>query len=127
MYLLLDWFFVVFHGALVLFNLTGWIWRGTRRAHLVTISATLLSWFGLGLFFGWGYCPCTDWHWRVKARLGETDLPNSYIQYYLEKITAMVWDPSLVDAVVLASTLLALLLSFGLNARDYLRARERRA
>jgi hypothetical protein len=127
MYSFLDWFFVIFHGALVLFNLTGWAWRRTRRLHLATISLTLLSWFGLGVFFGMGYCPCTDWHWRVKVRLGETDLPNSYILYYLDKITGTAWDPALVDVLVLGSTLLALVLSVGLNGWDYLRAHKRRS
>ena len=32
---------------------------------------------GLGAVYGWGYCPCTDWHWDVKRRLGETGLPRS--------------------------------------------------
>jgi hypothetical protein len=32
-----------------------------------------LSWFGLGLFYGIGYCPSTDWHWRIKrARRNRT-------------------------------------------------------
>lgn len=114
----LDVFFVVFHGALVLFNLTGWIWRRTRRAHLYTITATLLSWTALGLFFGFGYCPCTDWHWDVKRALGETNLPNSYIKYYVDRITGVDWDPHTIDVVVLASTLAALAASIIVNVRD---------
>ncbi|MDH3880669.1 MAG: DUF2784 domain-containing protein, partial [Desulfobacteraceae bacterium] len=59
MYTFLDYFFIVFHGSLILFILTGWAWKRTRRIHLITISLTILSWFGLGIFYGWGYCPCT--------------------------------------------------------------------
>jgi len=118
MYAFLDWFFVLFHGALVLFNLGGWMWQTTRRLHLVMISLTLLSWFGLGVFYGWGYCPCTDWHWQVKTRLGETGLPSSYIKYYADQLAGRAWDPLLVDAVTLLSSLSAFVLSCWLNWRD---------
>ncbi len=125
MYAFLDVFFVVFHSTLVLFNLTGWIWTKTRRLHLVTIGLTIASWFGLGLFYGWGYCPCTDWHWDVKRRLGETALPQSYVKYYLDAVTGLSWDAGLVDALVLILGLSALAASVWVNLRD--RRRERRA
>ncbi len=115
---LLDLFFLVFHSSLVFFNLTGWIWRRTRRLHLLAIGATVLSWFGLGLFFGWGYCPCTDWHWQVKRARGETGLPRSYVKYYLDYATGLDWDPQLVNAAVVVLGLGALALSAWLNARD---------
>ena len=83
-YRLLDILFVVFHTLLVGFNMLGWAWRRTRRLHLITISVTLLSWFGLGVVYGWGYCPLTDWHWDVKRVLGETALPASWMKYYLD-------------------------------------------
>lgn len=123
---LLDWFFALFHASLALFNLTGWAWRATRRAQLVTISLTLLSWFGLGIFFGWGYCPCTEWHWQVKRRLGEHDLPNSYIKYYADRITGTDWNPLLVDSVTVVLALSAFGLSCWLNWRDWKRRRHRR-
>jgi hypothetical protein len=123
-YQFLDVFLLVFHAALVLFNVTAWAWRRTRRAHLVTISATILSWTALGLFYGFGYCPLTDWHWDVKRALGERDLPNSYIAYYLER-AGLDWDPSIVDAVVLVVTLTAFALSIWLTVRDA-RARRKR-
>lgn len=118
MYAFLDVFFVVFHGAIVLFNVTGWIWRRTRRLHLIVIGLTFLSWFGLGIFYGWGYCPSTDWHWDVKRALGETDLPNSYVKYYVDAVTGMSWDPGLVNAVVMGVALAALIASVVLNVRD---------
>jgi hypothetical protein len=116
---LLDNLFLLFHSALVLFNLTGWIWRRTRRLHLYTIALTILSWVGLGLFYGWGYCPCTDWHWDVKRRLGETALPNSYVKYYLDRLTGIDWQPSTVDLIVVGSGVGALVLSVWLNWRDW--------
>lgn len=124
MYAFLDAAFLVFHTALVTFNLTGWMWRKTRRIHLAAISLTVLSWFGLGIFYGWGYCPCTDWHWQVKRRLGETDLPASYVKYYLDALTGMTWDASLVDTGVAVIGLGAFAVSVYLNGRDYRRARR---
>jgi hypothetical protein len=61
-------FFVV-HGAWTVFNCVGWAWRRTRRLHLIAVGLTAASWVGLGARYGWGYCPCTDWHWQVREQL----------------------------------------------------------
>jgi hypothetical protein len=71
--------FFVFHTLWIAFNCVGWVWRRTRRWQFLTLTLTTLSWFGLGIWYGWGYCPCTDWHWQVRARLGYDD-PPSYVQ-----------------------------------------------
>lgn len=126
LYRLYDVLFVVFHTALIAFNMLGWAWRRTRRLHLITISATLLSWFGLGVAYGWGYCPLTDWHWQIKRALGETALPASWIKYYLDRITGMDWSAAVVDGLVIGSALGALALSVWLNLRDRSRRRSRR-
>jgi hypothetical protein len=117
MLVFLDYFFVLLHGSLVCFNLTGWIWRKTRRLHLVLMSLVLLSWFGLGLVYGWGYCPCTDWHWQVKRELGERGLPASYIKYYADNLTGLAWDAQLVNLLTLVITLVLFALSVWLNWR----------
>lgn len=120
LYRLYDALFVVFHTALIVFNMLGWACRRTRRLHLITISATLLSWFGLGVAYGWGYCPLTDWHWQIKRALGETALPASWIKYYLDRITGMNWSATVVDWLVVGSALGALALSAWLNLKDRL-------
>src|SRR5262249_21584689 len=119
MYAVLDILFIVFHASLIVFILTGWIWMSTRRLHLLVISFTILSWFGLGVFYGIGYCPSTDWHWRVKTARGEIGLPNSYVKYYLDHLTGLSWDPRLVDSAVLIIGLAALGLSIVLNWQDW--------
>lgn len=118
---------LVLHGSLVVFNVSGWAWRRTRRLHLCTITATLASWFALGLVHGWGYCPLTDWHWRVKRALGETALPASWMKYYLDRITGRAWDPAVVDAIVVAAAVVALGLSACLAWRDRRASRLGRA
>ena len=115
MHTFFDYTFVFLHGGLIFFNLTGWAWKRTRRIHLVTIGLTIASWFGLGIFYGWGYCPSTDWHWEIKAILGETNLPNSFVTYYVDKLTGFTSDPFTVDAAVLILGLLAFSLSCWLN------------
>ncbi|MGM0945845.1 MAG: DUF2784 domain-containing protein [Bacteroidota bacterium] len=112
-----DWFFVIFHSALILFNLLGWIWRKTRKAHLITISLTLLSWGFLGIWWGWGYCPLTDWHWQVLEQLGTHNPPNSYISYLLDRV--LDWRPKQewVDIGTLMLTLWAFGMSLWVNWR----------
>ncbi len=115
MYIILNYFFVILHGGLVLFNVTGWAFKQTRRLHLYTISLTILSWVGLGLMYGWGYCPCTEWHWDVKRHLGEQNLPASYIKYYADYLTGTNWDPFIVDIGTAAVGISAFLLSIYFN------------
>ncbi len=122
---LLDQALFLLHAVLVLFILTGWMWQCTRRLHLLVVGLTLASWVGLGAWYGWGYCPVTDWHWQVKAALGETALPASYIKYYADALTGESWDPLLVDAWIVGLTLTALVLSAVLNGRDWRRQRGR--
>lgn len=91
--------FFVLHSAWILFNCVGWMWKRTRVWQLGTVSLTAMSWFGLGLWYGWGYCPCTDWHWQLRARLGYHD-PPSYIQLLIRELIGV--DPGTAFANVLA-------------------------
>jgi hypothetical protein len=84
-YHVLDYFFLIFHTALTLFNVFGWIWKKTRLANFITLSLTALSWFGLGLIYGIGFCPLTEWHWQVLEKLGYHNLPYSYIKYIIDR------------------------------------------
>jgi hypothetical protein len=111
----LNVFFLVFHLALILFNLTGWMWKRTRRAHLVVIGLTLASWTVLGIFYGFGYCPLTDWHWSVLEKMGKTDLPNSYLKYLLDLLTGLDWNARLVDGMAVGGLALALMASVWVN------------
>ena len=95
----LDIFFTIFHTSLVLFILFGWIWRKTRKLHLIVVLLTAGSWLILGIFYGLGYCPFTDWHFRVLEQLGHTGLPASYISFLVTRITGLRPNQGLVDAV----------------------------
>ena len=114
-----DFLFLIGHSVLIGFNLFGWAFRKTRRIHLVVISLTIASWFGLGALFGWGYCPITDWHWDVKRSLGESGLPNSWVKYYVDLLTGQNWNVRTVDTLVAVLGLGALVLSILMNVRDH--------
>jgi len=116
-YHILDIFFLVFHSALVLFNLFGWIWKNTRLYNLITLGLTGASWSLLGIFYGAGYCPLTDWHFRVLEHLGKTDLPNSYMRYLIRRLFHIDFPASLVDHVTLIAFLTAVALSLYVNLR----------
>jgi hypothetical protein len=119
MYIFLDYSFTIFHVGLILFNLFGWAWKSIRRLHLIIISLTVFSWFGLGIFYGWGYCPSTDWHWMIKQKLGETNLSSSFVHYCVTKLTGFDLAPLIVDAAVVSLGLLALVISGWLNWKDF--------
>ena len=95
----LDIFFTVFHSSLVLFILSGWIWKRTRNLHLYIVLLTAGSWLILGIFYGLGYCPFTDWHFSVLERLGHANLPSSYISFLVLRITGLRPNQHLVDVV----------------------------
>lgn len=115
------------HATLILFNLFGWIPIRTLRLHLIVILSTFASWLLLGLFYGIGYCPLTDWQWDIKRAAGETDLPPSFIEYYLEAITRLDWSSGLVDTLTLVGALLALVASIVRNLRVGRRGLRERA
>lgn len=115
--------FFVFHTAWVVFTCLGWIWRRTRRWQFATALLTAISWFGLGAWFGWGYCPCTDWHWQVRARLGY-DNPPSYIQMLIREVAGIDIAPAAADALTLAVFVMASAASVVLNLGDWRAARQ---
>jgi hypothetical protein len=124
----LDIFFVVFHSFLVLFNLFGWIWRKTRIANLVTLLMTGGSWLILGWITGTpGYCPLTDWHFRILEKLGHTNMPSSYIKYLADRLTGLDFEAHLVDSLTLFGFLAALAASLIINITLRLRKKQKPA
>lgn len=77
----------VLHLLVIVLNVFGWVWQRTRRLHRWVLGITAFCWLVVGpLYGGIGYCPLTDWHWRVKAARGEVPLPASYIDYLLQMV-----------------------------------------
>lgn len=118
LYAFLNIFFFAFHTCIVLFIVLGWIWKKTRFANLVLIVLTAFSWFFLGIWYGFGYCPCTDWHWQVRMELGIYDSATSYLQFLVQKLTGLDVERGLVDIFAVVFLAAAFCLSLILNVRD---------
>jgi hypothetical protein len=115
----LDYFFLVFHTLLILFNLFGWIWKPFRKANLTLLLLTGFSWVGLGLFYGMGYCPLTDWHWDVLYQLNQVPQTHSYIAYLFNRLLGVSMSSTFADTITLLGYLIALFLSVVFNLKDW--------
>ena len=112
---ILDFLLILIHFAVIGFNLFGWIWKRTQKAHFMVICTTAACWFILGIWFGIGYCPITDWDWRIKEQLGIHNLPNSFIKYYADILIGRSIDANLIDTLTAVGFFLAALLSVYFN------------
>ena len=115
----LDIFFTVFHTLLILFILFGWLWKKTRKLNLICILLTAASWLILGIFYGIGYCPLTDWHFQVLESIGHTGLPSSYISFLVTRLSGLNPNQGLVDAVTAWGLVVALIMSVILNFKPF--------
>lgn len=112
---ILDVFLTISHMVIVGFNLFGWIWKKTRMANFIVIMTTAVCWFILGIWYGIGYCPVTDWQWQIKEKLGERDLPNSFVKYWADKLTGTDVNTQFIDVLIAVCFAVALMISVYLN------------
>jgi hypothetical protein len=110
-----DLLYTLLHLVIIGFNLLGWLWPATRKLHFLCVLLTAGSWLLLGIWFGIGYCPITDWQWQVKEQMGETNLPASFIKYYADKITGQSISAAFIDGITAAVFAAAALLSVYVN------------
>ena len=111
----MDLFFECIHIAIILANLFLWIPKKTRKAHLVLVAVTWFSWIGLGMFYGFGYCFLTDWHWQIKMEAGEFGLPASYIKYLVDGIFGIHSDPFWIDVLTAVTFMTVTVLALRLH------------
>ena len=124
MYAFLDKFFFVFHSTVIVFNLLGWVWKKTRLANLIVILSTFFSWFVLGIWYGFGYCPSTDWHWLVRRKLGYYDLPSTYTKFLIDSLTGWDVNETLVKILTVGLLVLALFASVWMNVRTWKKSKK---
>ena len=110
-----DILFTIFHTLLIGFNLTGWLFERWKKLHLVVISLTLASWFILGIWYGWGCCPLTDWHYSVLRQLGHENLPPSYITFLLARIYGVTFSDRLIELITVVLAFFAFIMSIKVN------------
>ena len=117
---IIDVFFIGFHTILILFNVFGWLVPRWRFANFISLSLTALSWFLLGIWFGWGYCVCTDWHWQIREMLGYQNTSSSYIHFLILELTNIDIPTKLVDAYTAIVFFAVFLISVYLNLRKWI-------
>lgn len=117
-YKFLNIVFFVFHIALILFNVFGWIVPPWRRLNLWTLGITLFSWVVLGIFYGFGYCFLTDWHYAVRDKLGLITESNSYIHFLVTHAFGVSITERIVDIVTVVVFFAVVIISVLVNIRD---------
>ena len=113
--ILVNYFFFVLHILLIFFNLFGWIPKKLKKWNLISLSLTAFSWFVLGIFYGFGYCFLTDWHWQVREKLGYSTESNSYIHFLITELTDISIGEELVDILTAGFFFFAFGLSIYVN------------
>lgn len=116
---MLNWFFLIFHSVLILFNMFAWIFKKTRVYHFYLILITWFSWIVLGYFYGFAYCFLTDWHWSIREKLGYKDISYSYMHFLLLELTGINFNARIVDIIVHKGFLIISLISFFINLKEY--------
>ena len=114
---IIDVLFIGFHTLLILFNVFGWLVPRWRFANFITLSLTAFSWLILGIWFGWGYCVCTDWHWQIREMLGYQNTSSSYIHFLILELTHIDIPEKLVDTSTAILFFTVFLISMSLNFR----------
>ena len=110
--------FLALHSGLIVFNVFGWLWAKTRRWNLVSQILTLGSWVGMGAFYGWGYCLCTDLHWKIRREMGITGEPNTFIGFLIQKVTGVLPSRDFVFWLTISVFTFSFFASVILNVRD---------
>jgi hypothetical protein len=110
-----DYFFFVIHLLFIIFVLTGWMVYRWRRIHLAAVLLIVFSWFFLGIWYGWGFCPLTEWHWQILRRAGQWNLPSSYVAYLVQRTTGMNVQGNWIDILTGTLAFAALVLSVWVN------------
>ena len=81
------------HLGAMLFIVFGWMLPATRMANWYLVVLTFVSWFGLGLVFGFGFCLITGIQSKIRQRLGYTEPMDSFVKHLLDRLTGRDLNP----------------------------------
>ena len=113
----LDALLTLVHVSFIGFCVFGWMFERTRKANLIFLGATFVSWFLFGIWKGIGYCVITDYHYQIKTSLGETNLPYSYIKYLWDGLLPSI-TPQAADTLTIAVFFSCVMASVFLNIKN---------
>ncbi len=127
LYKVADVFFFAFHICLIAFNLFAWMSYRLRKWNLITLAMTAFSWFGLGFFYGFGYCFLTDWHWQIRAALGYSNPFDSYIQFLIATLLGLTISEKIVNVLTASLFFAAFVMSILTNVNDIRKKKRTKA
>ncbi len=104
----LDVIFHFIHVSIIIIAVTFWMSYRTLRLAQVILILIVISWVGFGFFYGFGYCFITEWHWKIKENLGQSDLPSSYIKFAMDRLTGKDWNSILVERITFSGLLFSI-------------------
>lgn len=79
---ILNFFLTFSHIVIILIISFGWIWRKSHNVYVICNLCAFFSWFILGYFKGFGYCLLTDIQWNFLMNRGESNLPETFLEYF---------------------------------------------
>lgn len=77
----------------------------------------------MGLFYGFGYCFLTDWHYEVRLKIGK-NMSNSFIAFILNDCFGFGVDEYLIDVVTGITFFLIFFVSIFLNINNYFKNKD---
>ncbi|MBK6966045.1 MAG: DUF2784 family protein [Bacteroidales bacterium] len=99
------------HIALMLFIVFGWLMPRLRLLHLSVVLVTGSSWLIFAHANGLANCILTDWHYQILRKLGETNLPETYAQYTLKRLTGISIQKNTAFTITRLCWLISLIIS----------------
>ncbi len=115
--------FDILHILLVIFIVSGWFFPDLRKMHLVVVLLTGCSWIIFGNELN--NCILTEWHFNILRKMGIINLPDTYTQYALKRITGLMIPKSTALLITRICWLLSLLLSITWLKIESLRNKEK--
>jgi Protein of Unknown function (DUF2784) len=103
------------HLAAMAFIVFGWMLPATRMANWYLIVLTFVSWFGLGLVFGFGFCLITGIQSKIRQRLGYSEPMDSFVKHVLDRLTGRDLNPLHVEIGTQAGFYIAAVASAWVN------------
>jgi hypothetical protein len=120
----LNIFLDFFHLSLIILMLFGWLIPRLRKIHLIVALLIGFTWLIFLQSKGIGYCIITDWHWQVLTRLGKTNIPETYSQYLIERLTGLTIRKTTAQSITLCCWSCSLILSSVILFRNYIFERK---
>ena len=97
---ILDIFLYFLHVMLIVFVMFGWVWQPLTIWHFSSLILMGVVWIVIGAMGLWN-CPLTNLHWKIKEKRGQSGMPVSFVNYFLNQVTGRKLTHKFVQTVLL--------------------------